>query len=108
MDEVTSCAQFGGRPEAKASGASAIGEWDRSPLSIDEALNALKSGMWGDVRFIAFNKGTVTLLFEDARVVGYLEVFNEEGSRPSDGMFLMHFNVERQKGNRWSPFSVAQ
>jgi len=40
--------------------------------------------------------------------VGYLEVFKEEGSSPSDGMFPMHINVERQKGNRWSPCIAAQ
>jgi len=72
MDQGSSCAHFEGGPEAKASAAFPISGLDRAPLSIDEALNALKSGMWGDVRFIAFNKGTVTLLFEDAVVVNVM------------------------------------
>lgn len=79
MDQATSCAHFEGGPEAKASAASAISGLDRAPLSIDEALNALKSGMWGDVRFIGFKKGSVTLLLEDSTVVN---VMTEGDAKP--------------------------
>jgi len=40
--------------------------------------------------------------------VAYHEVFSERGSLPFDGMFAMHIDVERQKGNCLSPFIAFQ